>query len=88
MDSSCPVICFVDNKSLHESIYSTKLVDEKRLRLDIAAFKQVISQGLIRQVNWCPAENQLADVLTKRGANPSSLLDVIQSGRLSGMGNV
>ena len=32
-----PITAYVDNKSLVESIYSTSLVDDKRLRIDIAA---------------------------------------------------
>ena len=77
-----PVMCYVDSKSLSESLYSTKLVADKRLRIDIAAIKQVIDRKLVTQVNWCSSGNQLADVLTKRGVNPSKLLGVLESGKV------
>ena len=82
LSSASQVLCYVDNRSLCDSLYSTKLVSDKMLRIDVAAIKQLLEQNVIQQVKWCPAEKQLADVLTKRGANPSGLLDVITSGRV------
>ena len=82
LQSSSPVICYVDSKSLSENIYSTKLVDDRRLRIDMAAIKQLVEDHLVSQVKWCSSDRQLADVLTKRGVNPSNLQNVLESGRL------
>ena len=47
-----PICCYIDNKSLFGNIYSTKLVDEKRLRIDIASIRQVIDRGEVAHVKW------------------------------------
>ena len=36
-EETIPLIVYVDNKSVVESVHSTKLVDDKRLRLDLGA---------------------------------------------------
>ena len=43
-----PVIAKVDNKSVIEAVYSTKLVDDKRLRVDIAAISEFLARNEIR----------------------------------------
>ena len=68
--------------SLRNAVYSTKLVDDKRLRIDIASIQEMMENGDIQQICWCPADQQLANGLTKRGASVKELLDVIQSGRI------
>ena len=45
-NKTIPIIAFVDNKSVIEAVYLNKLVDDKRLRIDIAA----ISETLLRKV--------------------------------------
>ena len=46
----------------------------KRLRIDIGAIKESISQGEIRSIKWCPGKVQLANFMTKRGALSNQLL--------------
>ena len=72
---------YTDSKSLIEAINSTKLVDDKRLRIDIGAIKESI-QKHEADVRWCPGSKQLANCLTKKGAQSNDLLRVIQTGRL------
>ena len=38
-----PVIAYVDHKSVIEAVYSTKIVDDKRLRVDIAAISESLA---------------------------------------------
>ena len=47
-----PIEAIIDNKNLHSIIYSTKLISEKRLRIDIATIKEMLSQGEINKVTW------------------------------------
>ena len=47
-----PIEAIIDNKNLHSIIYSTKLIREKRLRIDIATIKEMLSQGEINKVTW------------------------------------
>lgn len=39
-----PVNCFVDNKSLVQAVYSTKAVDDKRIRIEIAYIKELLEK--------------------------------------------
>ena len=75
-----PVKCYVDNKSLVDSIYSTKSVEDKQLRINIAVLRDLVSKGDIQSVSWVRSSAQLADVLTKRDANCCPLLTAITGG--------
>lgn len=64
MDSDkVPIIAFVDNTSVVEALKSTKMVDDKRLRIDIAAIKEIKNNNVL--VKWIPGKVQLANCLTK-----------------------
>jgi len=56
-----PITAFVDNKSVVEAIHSTKLVDDKRLRLDIGAIRESLRLKDVMAVKWCPGMAQLAN---------------------------
>ncbi len=75
-----PVYAKVDNKDLVEAIYSTKMVKDKRLRIELASIKEIIGDGLVEAVSWIESENQLADCMTKQGASGERLLSILQSG--------
>ena len=75
------MIAYIDSKQLHDSLKSAKGVTEKRLRVDIAAIREVIDwRGLL--IKWLPARFQLADCMTKRTAPTDQLLSVMESGSL------
>ena len=69
-----------DNKNLHDAIYTTNLVTDKRLRVDISALREMYERGEV-EVRWISSEHQLADCLTKKGASRRKLLQVLLSGR-------
>ena len=77
-----PIIAYVDNKSVIEAIYSTKLVDDKWLRVDIAAISQSLAKDEVSEIKWCPGKAHLADCMTKHGASGHSLLNVLAEGRM------
>jgi len=81
-EKSIPILAYVDNKSVVEAIHSTKMVDDKRLRIDIGAIKESVEKGEIAKVRWVPGESQLANCLTKKGASGRQLLSVFQSGKI------
>jgi len=81
-EKSVPIVAFVDNKSVTQALCSTKLVDGKRLRMDIAAIKESLDRSEISTVKWVPGEEQLADCLTKRGASGYHLMRILMSGHL------
>ena len=70
-----------DCRSLFENVNSTKLCNEKRLRIDIAMLKQMQERDEI-YLRWTESEHQLADVLTKKGVCGMNLSRVITSGHL------
>ena len=75
-----PIVAFTANESLHRNAYSTTVVDEYRLRIDLGVVKEHIEKGNISKLNWIQKSEQLADCLTKHGANPLQLTQVIESG--------
>ena len=77
-----PIIAYVDNKSVIEAVYSTKLENDKRLRVDIAAISESLARNEIREIKWCPSKDHLTDCMTKRGASGYKLLNVFKEGRM------
>lgn len=77
-----PITAYVDNKSVVEAVHSTKMVDDKRLCIDIAAIKQSLENGEVGHIGWCPGVAQLANCMTKKGASGLPLLEVFQEGWL------
>ena len=77
-----PIKALVDNKSVVEAVNSTTSVNDKRLRRDIGSIKEMLETDVIEDIGWIPGEDQLADVLTKKGVNNCKLLTCIQRGDL------
>ena len=77
-----PIDAIIDNKSITEALHSTKVVNNKPLNIDISAIKQSLQNTEIRSIRWCPGSLQLANLLTKHGAQSHILLDTLQSGQL------
>ena len=48
-----PIRSYVDNKSLKEALYSVRLVDDRRLRIDIAALKESLKRKEFEGVFGC-----------------------------------
>ena len=72
----------IDNKSVIEAILSTRMVDDKRLRVDVAAIQELLKLHDINRIQWVPGHLQLANPMTKQGASGFSLLKVLQSGQM------
>ena len=80
--NAIPIVAYVDNKSVIEAVYSTKLVNGKRLRVDIAAISEPLARNEINDIKWCPGKIHSADCMTKRGATGYNLMNVLKEGRL------
>ena len=72
---------FTDNKSLFDSCNTTTQVSDRRLRVKLAAIKEMKERGEIT-IHWIPKEQQLADCLMKRDASNKKLLEVLQMSQL------
>ena len=79
--ATIPVHGIVDNKGTVDAVHSTTNVTDKKLRRDVAGIKQMMSEGEVTKVTWCPGKEQLADCMTKRGASAWDLMEVFRSGR-------
>ena len=47
---TAPIIAYDDNKSVIEAVSSTKLVDDKRLREDIAAISESLARSEVSEI--------------------------------------
>ena len=76
-----PIKIFVDSAQLKKAIYSSHLVTEKLLRINIAEIKQMILNDKTKiSVHWIKTANMLSDCLTKTGASSEKLCKVLESG--------
>ena len=48
------------------AVISTKLVDDKRLQVDIAAIQEFIETNDINKIKWFACDNQLANCMKKK----------------------
>ena len=68
---------------LHESLHSSKTLEEKRLILDEAIMKDMMQKREINKVQWIEKKYQIADPLTKGTASSEVLFDVLNRGNIS-----
>ena len=71
------VKCITDNKSLVDALYSTKMMKDKWLRLNILGIAYMLKNNEINKVEWIDSKSQLADTLTKRGSCRDKLIHSI-----------
>ena len=77
------IVAHVDSKGLVDQLHSTKLVYERMLRIDIGIIKEMLDRKELEEVRWCSTDKQLADVLTKRGADGAKLMNSLSTGSIS-----
>lgn len=69
-----------DSQSLIDNLESSRVVQDFRLRVDLARLKEMIEVNEIR-MEWIDKSEQLADPLTKAGASNKRLCEVLCNGR-------
>ena len=78
-----PIEHRIDSKTLHDSISSTKPIEEKTIRHLLAWIKQQkYDFQNIKTIDWIPNQLMLADILTKKGVRADPLLSAVQQGRI------
>ena len=70
-----------DNKSPLDSIQTTSLINDKRLRVELSALPQMYDRDEI-EIEWTPTSSQIINVLTKRGAAKRQLTEILETGQL------
>ena len=73
-----------DSRTLMTAVKSSTGVSSKRLKIDMAAIRETIESGEIREVQWVQGTNQVADVLTKSGVSEYNIRMYVE-GRESGL---
>ena len=76
-----PTVIRTDNKDLYEAAHSTKACEEKRLVVELGSIRESVREGEI-DLQWVPRDEQIADSLTKQGANSNLLVNVLNDGVL------
>ena len=81
LEKTPKVHLYTDSKSLKQNLESTHVIQDPRLRVDMARLKQMIDlEEMV--INWVPSQLQLADSLTKKGASADKLIEVLRSAQL------
>ena len=75
------VHCWTDSKSLTDHLNTTHVIQDYRLRVDVARIREMVKLKEIT-VQWMPHKSQLADALTKAVASSHKMLEVLTGGRL------
>ena len=75
-DIKIKINCYTDSKSLVDSLSSLK-PQEPCLRQDTLVLKDMLEKGTIEPLTWVKSEEQLADVLTKRGVWTGKIIKVL-----------
>ena len=74
------VYCYTDNKSLVDTINSTKTLTEKRLKADVCIIREMTEKQEVKSVSWRDSSSQLTDCLTKVVASSEKRLHVFLKG--------
>ena len=56
-----PIYCYTDNKSLVETVNSTKTLTENRLKVDICIIREMINKHEVKQISCCDSSSQPVD---------------------------
>ena len=70
-------------KTIYDSINSTKPIEEKTMRHLLARIKQQKDEFKnVSRIEWIPNQQMLADILTKKGVKSDLLIAAVMRGRL------
>ena len=67
-----------------KAFWSQKYVSDKRLRIDTAAFKEMLHKKENNSIHWIKKEHQLDDSLTKIGGDISPQINALIYEKLYG----
>ena len=73
-----PVHLFTDSRNLFKAVESSTLVENPRVRADIAKVKESLREKELSAWHHVSGKDMLADVLTKKGAPGFKLLNVLR----------
>lgn len=71
-----------DSRTLMTAIKSSTGVSSKRLKIDIAAIREAIEYGEVKEVKWIKGKCQIADVLTKSGVSEENIRNYVEGNKV------
>ena len=74
-----PIVANEDSKSLLESIYSTKKVKRKTMRVVISSIQQHLQNKTLTEIHHVVSKDNIADIFTKSGVNTDTVLNVLKN---------
>ena len=77
-----PIKVYTDSKNLHKAANTSALVEDSKLRLDLAILKESILSNDIEEFIHVEGRKMLADCLTKKGASSKLLMRIMKTGRM------
>ena len=80
--NTLPIIANEDSNSLLESIYSTKKVKRKTMRVVISSIQQHLQNKILTEIHHVKSADNVADVFTKKGVNTDRILTVLKDGSI------
>ena len=81
-NNGIPVESVIYNKSLCETLYSTKCIEDKRLTVDVAILRERLHIGELNAVKWMDTSKQIANCFTKSGTSSTLLFDILKSSKV------
>ena len=84
LKSEVRMVLVTDSNNLVESLKSPHPVQEKRLRVDMAALRKDVTDGVF-EIKHCVGSKQVADILTKTGVSAELIRRVLNQGSLKGV---
>ena len=80
--NTLPIVANEDSNSLLESIYSTKKVKRKTMRVVVSSIQQHLQNKILTKIHHVKSKDNIADVFTKAGVNTDRVLNALQTGSL------
>ena len=78
-----PIFIYDDSKSLIQSLYSTKKVKRKTMRVVISRIQQLINDKTVMDVIHVKTKDQVADTLTKKGVSNEKIMQILREGKIT-----
>ena len=78
-----PLEVYTDSKNLLQASKTTSLVEDHRLRIEVAVLKESLEEGELEKIEAVSGKQMIADCLTKRGASAKLLLDIVKKGKMT-----
>ena len=81
VNQNSSVVAITDSKSLYDAANTSTMYSDRRLRVEMAAIREAKESEEL-EIKWTNSSNQLADVLTKKGASPIPLCKTVSEGAI------